>query len=68
MKSFKIIDGRRVQLERELVNALFTGDMEAFNRINQRLVARANLSPCSDSVVSGQDERSIPRQSDEVLV
>ena len=29
MKLFKIIDGRRVQLEQELVNALFTGDIEA---------------------------------------
>jgi hypothetical protein len=68
MNQLKIIDGRRVQLEQELVKALFAGDMEAFNRINQRLGARASLSPCRDSVVSGQDERSAPRQSDEAPV
>jgi hypothetical protein len=62
MKRFKMIDGQRIQLEQELVKALFTGDMETFNRINQRLATRASLSPCRDSAVSGQDERSTPRQ------
>jgi hypothetical protein len=65
MKAFKTISGQRIQLEQELVKALLTGEMDEFDRINQRLSVKASLSLCRDLSASDQDGLSAPRQSDE---
>ena len=65
MKMFKTISGQRIELEQEFVKALFTGEIEAFDRINQRLSVKASLSLCRGISASDQDGLSVPRQSDE---